>query len=300
MDSQPPSPEEKPREEPRALAGAGVRLFLTSATLLFCELLLIRWIPANVIYVGFFANFLLMGAFLGMGLGTLLGARLARLPVSPFPPLLLAIVLLVPWARLDARIEAREEVFLLPEGASTGANVVLPLVVLLVLLLMAALALPLGPLLRSMRPLRAYAIDIAGALAGIAAFTALSAAWTGPLVWFSVLAGLLAAKGLAEGPGRGSLASVACMACVLFLSHAPPPEGMWERWSPYYRITVSRWGRGAGLAINVNGIGHQTFGPMPRELPRNPPYEQVYRWFPGRTFERVLVVGAGAGNDLVV
>ena len=56
-----------------ALRGHGVRLFLTSATLLFVELLLIRWIPANVTYIGFFTNFLLMASFLGIGLGILLG-----------------------------------------------------------------------------------------------------------------------------------------------------------------------------------------------------------------------------------
>ena len=58
-----------------ALAEPRVRLFLTSATLLFVELLLIRWIPANVRYVGFFSNFLLMASFLGIGVGILLGAR---------------------------------------------------------------------------------------------------------------------------------------------------------------------------------------------------------------------------------
>src|SRR5262245_13456025 len=56
----------------RVLAGNQARLFLTSATLLFVELLLIRWIPANVIYVGFFSNFILMASFLGIGLGILL------------------------------------------------------------------------------------------------------------------------------------------------------------------------------------------------------------------------------------
>jgi len=37
------------------LRDARVRLFLTSATLLFVELLLIRWVPGNVVYVGFSA-----------------------------------------------------------------------------------------------------------------------------------------------------------------------------------------------------------------------------------------------------
>ena len=53
------------------LASPAARLFLTSGTLLFVELLLIRWIPANVIYVGFFRNFLLMASFLGIGVGIL-------------------------------------------------------------------------------------------------------------------------------------------------------------------------------------------------------------------------------------
>ena len=44
---------------------------------------------------------------------------------------------------------------------------------------MATLALPLGGLLRSLPPLRAYAVDISGSLAGIAGFGLLSAAWAG-------------------------------------------------------------------------------------------------------------------------
>jgi len=36
------------------------RLIVTSATLLFTELLLIRWIPAHLVYVGFFNNFVLI------------------------------------------------------------------------------------------------------------------------------------------------------------------------------------------------------------------------------------------------
>ena len=55
------------------LARPPVRLFLTATSLLFVELLLIRWIPANVIYVGYFRNFLLMASFLGIGVGILWG-----------------------------------------------------------------------------------------------------------------------------------------------------------------------------------------------------------------------------------
>src|SRR6266540_6638265 len=81
-------------------ARTDIRLFLTSATLLFAELLLIRWIPANVRYVGFFSNFLLMASFLGIGLGILIGRSGRRLPLSPFAVLLLGTYLLVEQAQL--------------------------------------------------------------------------------------------------------------------------------------------------------------------------------------------------------
>ena len=68
-----------------------VRLFLVSATVLFAELLLIRWIPSNVIYVGFFRNFLLMASFLGIGIGILWGRNPNRIALPMFGPLLLAV-----------------------------------------------------------------------------------------------------------------------------------------------------------------------------------------------------------------
>ena len=61
-----------------------MRLFLTSLAILFVELMLIRWIPANVKYIGFFSNFLLIASFLGIGLGILLGRRGANPRLSPF------------------------------------------------------------------------------------------------------------------------------------------------------------------------------------------------------------------------
>ncbi len=48
----------------------------------------------------------------------------------------------------------------------------------------------------------------------------------------------------------------------------------------------------------MNGIPHQAMHPLDRLL--DPFYEQVYRWFPDRTFDRVLVVGAGTGTDVAV
>ena len=45
------------------------RLVLGSALMLFLELALIRWLGANVVHLSYFSNFVLLGSFLGIGLG---------------------------------------------------------------------------------------------------------------------------------------------------------------------------------------------------------------------------------------
>src|SRR3954471_1928886 len=89
----------------RVMNRAAVRLFLTSATLLFVELLLIRWIPSQVRYIGFFSNFLLMASFLGIGLGILLGRRGARWSLVAFPLLLLVVVAIVVQNQLNVEVQ---------------------------------------------------------------------------------------------------------------------------------------------------------------------------------------------------
>ena len=297
------------------LARREVRLFLTSAVLLFTELLLIRWIPAEVVYVGFFSNFILMGSFLGIGVGILYGRAGAtagtdgraragpgagRLPFPPFAVLLLVVVALIGTAKLDVELVSPNDIFfgLADTSNSNLGVIVLPLVVALVTIVMAALATPLGGLLVSMPPLRAYTFDILGSLVGIAAFTCLSALQTPPPAWFGALAVGLALLGLGKGVVRGrvpvalAVLSAAAMVGVVGLSVTQLHR---DTWSPYYRISVYRsdgWER-----INVNGIPHQS---IQLSTPVNAGlyYEQVYKWFPDRTFGRVLVVGAGGGTDV--
>jgi hypothetical protein len=280
-----------------ALADPRVRLFLTSGTLLFVELLLIRWIPANVRYVGFFSNFLLMASFLGIGIGILLGRKGWRLPFSPFTWLLFVVVALVFTVQLNVQINSNNELFFgLAESEAADTNfLVLPLVVLLVAAIMAALALPLGPLFRAMKPLRAYAIDILGSMAGIAGFTALSAAGTDPLVWFAVMAVLVLLLALGGGITAWSAVGGAAMVAVLYAASVAAGGG--DIWSPYYRITTYRTEDGI-LRIDVNGIPHQALHPL--DAPKEPFYDQIYKWFPGRTYDEVLIVGAGSGSDVAI
>jgi Spermine/spermidine synthase domain len=280
-----------------ALRRPGVRLVLTSGTLLFVELVLLRWVPANVTYIGFFSNFLLMASFLGIGLGILFGRRWANVTWSPFPLLLLLVVGLILYAKLDVQVRASNEIFFgLSESHAADTNfLVLPLVFVLVAAVMAALALPLGSLLRSMPPLRAYALDIAGAIGGIVLFTVLSVLSTEPPVWFGVLALLLTGLALPRRLTRFSLINAALVLATLGLVLGASASG--DLWSPYYRITVQR-PAGSDATISVNGIPHQAMHAVEMsQTAADPFYDQIYQWFPGRRFAHALVVGAGSGTD---
>jgi SAM-dependent methyltransferase len=260
-------------------------------------LLLIRWIPANVRYIGFFSNFLLIASFLGIGLGILLGRNGASPRLSPFAFILAGVVALVAHFQLNVQVRSSEEIFFgLAESRAADLNfLILPLVVGLVVALLATLALPLGPLLKSMWPLKAYAIDIIGSMGGIAAFAVMSWLGTDPVVWFVVAFGLVAAVEIGRVRLRWAFINSAVLAAVvvLVLMQARPNE----IWSPYYRIDFFFDSTGK-QHLTVDGIPHQALHEI--DDPKEEFYEQVYEWFPDRTFERVLVVGAGSGTDVAI
>src|SRR5438067_5741636 len=87
-----------------------VRIFLLSFTLLFFELLCIRWIPSYVRYLSYFTNMILLASFLGMGLG-ILSARRERFRYPPFPLMVLLLVVVVARNRFDLRISSTDVLY---------------------------------------------------------------------------------------------------------------------------------------------------------------------------------------------
>ena len=75
------------------------RLVLSSGLMLFIELALIRWLSANVVHLGYFTNFVLLGSFLGVGLGFLGWDRDRGQPYY-FP---IVLALLVAFVRRSSR-----------------------------------------------------------------------------------------------------------------------------------------------------------------------------------------------------
>ncbi len=258
---------------------------------LFVELALIRWIPANVAYIAFYSNLVLIASFLGIGLGILIGGR-ARAAGTAFFVVLFATVALVLATKLDFRIGSLREQA--ERSAVEAGSLVVPLLAfVLVAGTLAAIAVPLGGLFRALPPLTAYAVDIAGSITGVLAFAACSALGSPPVVWFAIGMALVAAGAVQGGARRPSPLAVVSAATTLVLLGGAALGG--ELWSPYNRITPYRVD--GVLVIAANGIPHQTF--YAASSPDRPAfYEQVYRWLPDRRFDRVLVIGAGNGTDV--
>jgi SAM-dependent methyltransferase len=82
---------------------------------------------------------------------------------------------------------------------------------------------------------------------------------------------------------------------ILLLAYGDTSAG--ESWSPYYRINTYKAGNGE-LYVNVNGIPHQALHQL--DAPKEPFYDQLYKWFPDRQYPNVLIVGAGSGTDVSI
>src|SRR5690349_8357589 len=68
------------------------RLVLGSALMLFLELALIRWLGSNIVHLSYFSNFVLLGSFLGIGLGFLIARK--RWSILPAAPVILAVLVI--------------------------------------------------------------------------------------------------------------------------------------------------------------------------------------------------------------
>src|SRR5437763_15500012 len=81
-------------DDDRTSTGTRWRLLAASTLMLFLELALIRWLGAEVLHLSYFSNIVLLGSFLGVGVGFLRAGRTRRVPLY-FPVVLAMLVVLV-------------------------------------------------------------------------------------------------------------------------------------------------------------------------------------------------------------
>jgi SAM-dependent methyltransferase len=294
-----------------------LRLAAVSFAILYLELACIRWFPSYVHFLAYFSNFVLLACFLGMSAGCLASRSprrwMAALPVLLLGTMVLALViyslyyLRLTWLNLGETATARERLYF---GGSTTpvdfqrVQIPMELVVgvffALIALLFVGPGQELGRALDAVPSrLVAYAVNLGASLAGIAAFALSSLACLPPLVWFVL--GLAPLVPFVRLGRRMRWVSAGAAAGILVLLGATS-FGAIERvaigpdytvyWSPYYKVHYRKG------SIYVNDIGHQVISS--REgggLMYSLPYF-LRGDAGGAPPERVLVVGAGSGNDV--
>ena len=269
-----------------------IQLFLISFLILFTELALIRWIPSNVRYLGFFLNFILMATFLGMGTG-IMSSRRKNLWLPPFPFLLFLIIFFVSSNQFVLDIPSNEVLYygISENSQSSEGFWLLPVMFIISAVTILPLGRTLGRLLPALPPLEAYALDIGGSLTGIAAFFIISFFSIPPVIWFALIALIY----LITRPVSELLISISLLGCGVFIVWV---ISVGTIWSPYYRIHLYDVPDVEGYIISVNGIGHQTL--TPTETKENF-YFKVYDMLDEEHFpEKALIIGAGSGSDVAI
>ncbi len=303
--------------EPVSRWRSGAELVGLSFAVLFQELALIRWLAGQVRVLAYFPNVVLMAAFLGLGLGCLRARRRARAWV--WPAALLATVAGA-WglSRIAFTEESVSEHLWLLYYDMRGAPVVhgVRLPILLVFVLCAASFVVPGQMVAQRlarfrgggggagrASLWGYFADLSGSLLGVIGFAVASFWRTTPVAWFAVVLAAGAAVAVAAGARLASGALFAAFA-VAALVVVGSSGGSGTLYSPYYAVQqVDR--SVPGFSVLVNGSLHQYAIPVRRADPEPIPtdalirqgYHSPYRYMSRRP-GRVLVLGAGTGNDV--
>src|SRR5262249_20593413 len=149
--------------------------------------------------------------------------------------------------------------------------------------------------------LEAYRFDILGSIGGIVLFSIFAFMQLPPIGWGIVVSVLL----IALIGWRHPQTAVLVIVLVLLTIESLAPH---DHWSPYYKVTARHSTNvvEGGVAISsklkiwANNIPHQTAYPVSVLQQQQPfyffPYHHLGKDGPGR----VLIVGAGSGNDVAV
>ncbi|GAB2892139.1 hypothetical protein GCM10027074_70340 [Streptomyces deserti] len=270
---------------------------LASTTMLFVELALIRWAGANVVHLSYFSNFILLGSFLGIGIGFLIPAARGQWLKRWTPIPLALLVILVREYPVQVR-QSSDQVIYFTAVKTTGLPewVTLPAIFLLTAVIMAGIGKITADLFRLLPSLDAYRYDLLGSITGSVSFAALSWIRAPSVVW-----GVLAAAALLVLGGRRNtlLYGIPLTAMVAALFLETTTNGI--SWSPYYKIELkASTSANRTYRISANGVPHQSTAPLPALMRENSPYRQAYDQTPHNPHKRVLVIGAGNGNDVSV
>jgi SAM-dependent methyltransferase len=313
-------PSVQPSRSEQFLSGITFNLLAISFAAMFTEIVLIRWISTEVRIFAYFQNLALIACFLGFGLGCYWSERRRTLIPCLVAMTVLVVIVTAPIAAWQALLHNISNWLSLSSDAvmwgvhighlspadslvQAGLSAFI-LTEFLILLIMAMVPFGqwIGFYLDSARDtVSAYSVNLVGSLIGTWMLVGLAFLYLTPVWWFVfVFASVIVAGQFCR---RDLLIAVALLTitAVCLLNHA---KGVLTLWSPYQKLQVYKH-PGQQFGIDVNNTGYMTIANMtPECLASRPDVASQYR---GGSYdspfsfsvrrERVLIIGAGAGND---
>ncbi len=304
-----------------ALANARAQLFWISFAALFIEVMLIRYCNSQLRIFSFYKNVPLIASYVGLGVGCHLGGGRGSHAVSfllwliPFALFLAAGAGAIDgylglWAAFGTSEHMLGDVVVKQATADEAfwSQLYIGTFCVLAFLAVGGLFLTLGRLLgqalERVPRLPAYSLNIAGSLLGVLAFAALSMLETPPWVWFALGLAPLAWVFTRGAQRRVALAQAA--ASVVAVVGAVGGT----LWSRYQKLVVIELpaepgarGSSSSFLILISDVFYQVAMDLRPESLASPAanpfphYDAVFRSLSGSP-GRVLIVGAGSGNDV--
>jgi spermidine synthase len=302
------------------------RLFWVSLLGLFLELMLIRWVSTEIRIFAYLQNTVLVVCFLGMGMGCFVADAEANLDDAVPPLVLIALLLSLPASRtalgtITNLLSVLPDFVIWNSSAVDRGSEALRMLAAGLVLTLGVMGLvwyafvPFGrvighALATAADPIRAYSVNVAGSLAGVWLFVVLSALSTPPWVWLALCAALFLA--LDEGTWRGrAVRGAALGAVVAAAALGTGGEGALATvWSPYQKLELTESAKpspAGRYVIHVNSVIYQGMQDLseaatrahpeifPPELAGHSQYDLPFMFHAKP--RRVLLVGAGSGND---
>jgi spermidine synthase len=280
---------------------------------------MIRWLASVFPVFSFFKNFTLLACFLGLGAGYAVADKQRCAPALVLPMLAL-FVGIITLMRYD--ISVGNDLFAgLPMREQTSISIWMdqlewfelfrhsaPLYILLGMsfVLCACICYPVGQLcgklLGTTEPLKAYGLNLFGSILGVLALFVMSLFWLPPVIWFTVVGGVLLYFVLARDT---RLPIGVASFCLLLTVLAWPVQTEYQRiYSPYQLL--ERMSKADGLMNILSGGAYyqKVFNLSEKNRGRESEddrYARAYYEFPfnfKKKPERVAIVGAGSGNDV--
>ena len=315
--------------ESRTTGSAKIDLLLISGLALYAESVLIRWMGAEIRMFAYLKNFTLLAAFLGLGLGMLRRreSRSSWMLPSLMSLLVLTMVFsaqlrltrlffpdsgiaqwagnlnspgLIPYVRETPVLRAIMAPFsdrMVPWALGAMAFVAGVILFVIMVLIFSYLGQRIGELLRAVQPpLKAYTLNLVGSLAGTLVFVILVLLTSPPWVWFVPI--VLCLVYFSDHRIRdGAILTVALIAAMV-AGHSASVF-----WSPYYRISLTPEYDDA-YQLSVDHDFHQdALDLRPAQVRKYPEmllplayYDLPYKLV--SDCGRVLIIGAGTGNDI--